>query len=413
MGSEPGMGWHWIVSLAQYCDCYVISEGEFRPKVEQWMTQSENKLLAEHIHFYWLPIGGDDDKRNERIRRMCWNQGDWRFYHYYRQWQKRAAECAREIVDAQRKAGAPIQILHQLNMIGFREPGYLWLVSKEKKVPFVWGPIDAKPGFPMAYAEGSPAKVKAFLWLKNIITRLQLRYMLRVHKAAKQAAVILSASGDSQQSILRYWNKQSILLNETGCTISETPKETPTKEANAKASFDILWCGKMDFRKQLDLAIRAVAKSGITNAVLHVVGDGDNTRYKQLAELLNVHAVWHGRLPHEEVQKMMQESDILLFTSVAEGTPHVVMEALANGLPVICHKTCGQGDVVTDDTGATVPLSTPEQSINEFASALSAYAQQTDSHIQLRKNCIRAARESSWANKAEQVVSVYQSVLSM
>ena len=45
MGSEPGMGWHWIVSLAQYCDCYVISEGEFRPKVEQWMTQSENKLF--------------------------------------------------------------------------------------------------------------------------------------------------------------------------------------------------------------------------------------------------------------------------------------------------------------------------------------------------------------------------------
>ncbi len=408
MGSEPGMGWHWIVSLAQYCDCYVISEGEFRPKVEQWMTQSENKLLAEHIHFYWLPIDGDDDKQNERIRRMCWNQGDWRFYHYYRQWQKRAAECAREIVDSQSNTENPIQVLHQLNMIGFREPGYLWQVSKDKNVPFVWGPIDAKPGFPMAYAEGAPAKVKAFLWLKNIITRLQLRYMPRVHKAAKQAAVILSASGDSQQSILRYWGKQTILLNETGCTISKTPKETPTKEANAKASFDILWCGKMDFRKQLDLAIRAVAKSGIANAVLHVVGDGDNTRYKQLAEQWNVHAVWHGRLPHEDVQKMMQESDILLFTSVAEGTPHVVMEALANGLPVICHKTCGQGDVVTDDTGATVPLSNPKESCESFAYELSCLWKDATARYRMRQECLLLAKVLSWDNMTKNLIDLYQ-----
>lgn len=24
---------------------------------------------------------------SEEIRKMCWNQGDWRFYKYYRQWQ--------------------------------------------------------------------------------------------------------------------------------------------------------------------------------------------------------------------------------------------------------------------------------------------------------------------------------------
>lgn len=414
MGSEPGMGWHWIVALAEYCDCYIISEGEFRPQVEQWLAQAENKTAAEHIHFYWLPIGGDEVKRNERIRRICWNQGDWRFYYYYRKWQERAAECAREIVDAQSKSGNPIQILHQLNMIGFREPGYLWQVSKERNVPFVWGPIDAKPGFPMAYAEGSPIKVKAFLWLKNIITRLQLRYMSRVRKAANQTAVILSASGDSQQSILRYWDKQSVLMNETGCTIAEAPKVKSIRfEDNDKESFDILWCGKLDFRKQLDLAIRAVAKSKITNAVLHVVGDGDNTRYKQLAEQLTIHVVWHGRQPHDEVQRMMRKSDVLLFTSVAEGTPHVVMEALANGLPVICHKTCGQGDVVTEDVGVAIPLSTSEQSINEFAHALVSYNVQTNSRDKIKQNCIRMSHKLSWPNKAKQMSAIYQSVVPM
>ena len=410
MGSEPGMGWHWIVSLAEYCECYVISEGEFRPQVERWLAQVDNKNVAEHLHFYWLPIGGGDPADNERIRHMCWNQGDWRFYYYYRKWQKRAAECAREIVVSQNNSGKPIQILHQLNMIGFREPGYLWQVSKEKNVPLVWGPIDAKQGFPMAYAEGAPAKVKAFLWLKNFITRLQLRYMPRVQKAANQAAVLISASSDSQQSILHYWNKQSVLLNETGCTIAEASQENRIQiEDNTKESFDILWCGKMDFRKQLDLAIRSIARSKIPNAVLHVVGDGDNTHYKQLAGRLNVHVVWYGRKSHDEVQTMMRSSDVLLFTSVAEGTPHVVMEALANGLPIICHKTCGQGDVVNENVGIPIPLSTPSESVAASANALYALWTQPDARIRLKKQCLKLAQELTWSNKAKILVDKYNS----
>lgn len=412
MGSEPGMGWNWIVSLAQFCECHVVSEGEFRPQVEQWLAQPKNKSMAEHLHFYWNPIGGDDVEQCARIRHMCWNQGDWRFYYYYRKWQKCAVDCARAIVDAQAQQNAPIQILHQLNMIGFREPGYLWQVSAETNIPFVWGPVDAKPGFPMAYAEGAPIKVKAFLWLKNIINRLQLRYMPRVRKAANQASVILSASEDSQQSILRYWNKHSVLMNETGCSLTETQQADQTQSGSfAKDSFDLLWCGKMDFRKQLDLAIRAVAESQIPNAVLHVVGDGDNAQYKQLAEQLKVQAIWYGRQPHDEVQRIMQNSDVLLFTSVAEGTPHVVMEALANGLPIICHRTCGQGDVVTGDVGIAVPLSTAKQSVTNFAEALTFLWEHTAICNRMRQNCLTRASELSWGNKANQIVRLYRTLV--
>ena len=408
MGSEPGMGWHWITSLAQYCECYVVSEGEFRPQVEQWMTQPANAATSEHLHFYWLPIGGDDAQKCSRIRQMCWNQGDWRFYYYYRKWQKRVADCARDIINNQNKQGEPIHILHQLNMIGFREPGYLWQVSEEKNVPFVWGPVDAKPGLPMAYAEGASIKVRAFLRIKNMITHLQLSYMPRVRKAANQASLLLSASGDSQQSILRYWNKQSILLNETGCSVSDLQQSNQIRSGNnARESFDILWCGKMDFRKQLDLAIRAMAESKIPNAVLHVVGDGNNALYKQLAEQLDVHVIWYGRQPHDEVQKIMQRSDVLLFTSVAEGTPHVVMEALANGLPVICHNTCGQGDVVTGEVGIAISLSTPKQSVKDFAEAMTYLWEHTAICHRMRQNCMTRAKELTWENKAQQLNNMY------
>ena len=69
MGSEPGMGWNWCVSLARNCELVIITEGEFRDKIEkvvQTLPQGKN------MHFRYSQVP-------DEIRRMCWNQGDWRF----------------------------------------------------------------------------------------------------------------------------------------------------------------------------------------------------------------------------------------------------------------------------------------------------------------------------------------------
>ena len=34
MGSEPGMAWNWCVNLARYCELHIITEGEFKDKIE-------------------------------------------------------------------------------------------------------------------------------------------------------------------------------------------------------------------------------------------------------------------------------------------------------------------------------------------------------------------------------------------
>ena len=71
---------------------------------------------------------------------MCWNQGDWRFYWHYRKWQKQALKLAQAICREHE-----LNAIHQSNMIGFCEPGYLW---KIEDIPFVWGPIGGLKQFP-------------------------------------------------------------------------------------------------------------------------------------------------------------------------------------------------------------------------------------------------------------------------
>lgn len=334
---------------------------------------------------------------------MCWNQGDWRFYKYYREWQWKTYLMAKEICFSEH-----IDVLHQLNMIGFREPGYLWKLSKENGVPFVWGPVDAKDKFPVAYLDGASIKTKLFMRLKNFLTGIQLRYSGRVLKAARQASVVFSASSNSQHSFKKYMRIDSPLLNETGCYV----QEHPVTDKSQKETFDVLWVGKMDFRKQLVLALQTMASIGNNKFRLHIVGGGNSAFYQQMAEGLGIadQCVWHGAVSHDEVQKLMQASDVFFFTSVAEGTPHVVLEAIGNNLPVVCFDTCGQGDAVNDKVGRKVALSNPAQSAADFAKLLNNLEHDRTLLKQLSENCKQRQTELSWEEKTKTMVEWYEKV---
>lgn len=393
MGSEPGMAWNWVSNLAKFCELYIITEGEFREKIEEVVPTLEQ---GKNMHFYYNPV-------TDEIRKMCWNQGDWRFYKYYREWQWKTYLMAKDICSSEH-----IDVLHQLNMIGFREPGYLWKLSKENGVPFVWGPVDAKDKFPVAYLDGASIKTKLFMRLKNFLTGIQLRYSERVLKAARQTSVIFSASSNSQRSFKKYMHIDSPLLNETGCYV----QEHPITDKSQKETFDVLWVGKMDFRKQLSLALQTMAAIGDNKFRLHIVGGGDAAFYQQMAEGLGIadQCVWHGMVSHDEVQKLMQASDIFFFTSVAEGTPHVVLEAIGNNLPVVCFDTCGQGDAVNDKVGRKVALSNPAQSATDFAKLLNDLEHDRNLLKQLSENCKQRQNELSWEEKAKTMVEWYEKV---
>lgn len=394
MGSEPGMAWNWVSNLAKFCELYIITEGEFRDRIEEVVPTLEQ---GKNMHFYYNPV-------SEEIRKMCWNQGDWRFYKYYREWQWKTYLMAKDICKVEK-----MDVLHQLNMIGFREPGYLWKLSQENGVPFVWGPVDAKDKFPVAYLDGAGLKTKLFMRLKNFLTGIQLRHSKRVLLAAHQASVIFSASSNSQRSFKKYMNIDSPLLNETGCYV----QDHPLIDKSQKETFDVLWVGKLDFRKQLGIALQSVAITGNESIRLHIVGGGDAEPYKLLANTLGIKdkCIWHGAVSHDEVQSIMQNSDVFFFTSVAEGTPHVVLEAIGNNLPVVCFDTCGQGDAVNEKVGKKILLTNPSKSSQSFATILNEFEGNRDLLKQLSENCKQRQVELSWAEKAKTMVGWYEKIV--
>lgn len=394
MGSEPGMAWNWVSNLANFCELYIITEGEFREKIEEVVPTLKQ---GKYMHFYYNPV-------SEKVRKMCWNQGDWRFYLYYDEWQKKTLRIAEQII-----AKHQIDVVHQLNMIGFREPGYLWKLNK----PFVWGPTNAKEAFPAPYLQGAGWKKSLFIRLKNQITKMQLKHSSKVKNAVKKASCIFAASSDSVRSIHKYFGYDAVLMNESGCDVDDLSTQ---HDFDGKDFLDLLWVGRFIFTKQLKLAIQCVKVANNKKVRLHIVGGSieEEVQYKGIADMLGVsqQCVWHGKVSHDEVQTLMQRSDVFFFTSIAEGTPHVVLEAIANGLPIVCFDTCGHGDVVNEKVGRKIPLTNPEQSAKDFAKILNELEGDRDELKRMSENCKQRQKELSWEEKAKTMVKWYEKVVS-
>ena len=400
MGSEPGVGWHWTTEIAKHCEVFVITESEFKEKI---LTEVEKLPQKKNLHFFWNEVSPE-------VRTMCWNQGDWRFYWHYRKWQKRTYKIAKHLCEQQE-----IDILHQLNMIGFREPGFLWKLAKKKNIPFVWGPIDAKEGFPKGYLSALPLKHRLFMQVKTLISIFQLRYNSRVDRAARRAAILIGASPESVESMRKYKNCRAILINETACTLSPDSDSQETIEKFSDG-IHILWCGKIEIRKQLTLAIKTLGEllRKERKVTLHVAGSGDTAPYKSLAKSLNIEGniQWHGMLSHEEVQTLMKKCHLLLFTSLAEGTPHVVLEAIQNRLPVLCHDCCGMAAVIDDSIGRKIAVTNAEGSVERFTAVIENLTDSPEEILRLSQNCSERRKSLSWEKRAEQIVELYSLALS-
>lgn len=393
MGSEPGMAWNWCINLAKHCELHIITEGEFKDKIEAVLPTIPQ---GKNIHFYYNPV-------TDKIRNMCWNQGDWRFYYHYAKWQRKALIIAQQIIKQQH-----IDIVHQLNMIGFREPGYLWNIEK----PFIWGPVNAKESFPLAYLKGSNWKKKGFIILKNAINKLQLKSAIRIQNAVKKAKFVIAASSDSEKALKKYFSCNPILINESGC---EKPNGSTNHNYSSKKGFELLWVGRFIFTKQLELALYSIAQAKNDKIKLHIVGGSkeEEVPFQVLAEKLRIgtQCIWHQKVSYTKVQELMQKCDLFFFTSIAEGTPHVILEAFNNSLPVLCFNTCGHGDCVNEHVGIKIPLNTPKQSINNFAEKINYLYNNKNVLQQLSENCQLRQKELSWENKAKQMVELYHKCL--
>ena len=120
----------------------------------------------------------------------------------------------------------------------------------------------------------------------------------------------------------------------------------------SKGDTVMLSVGELNKNKNHEIVLRTMAQ--LDRADLHYViaGIGDYKEHlEQLAKELGINSQLHLLGFRTDVKELFKMADIFAHPSFREGLSVAVMEAMANGLPVICTDIRGNTDLIEDNKG--------------------------------------------------------------
>ncbi|MGH7701705.1 MAG: glycosyltransferase family 4 protein [Gemmatimonadales bacterium] len=124
--------------------------------------------------------------------------------------------------------------------------------------------------------------------------------------------------------------------------------------------FVVGWVGRLSREKGLDVLLAALPWLSDLPFEVSIIGTGRNQAHLQrLAESLGVASRlhWHGAVP--EAGSLASAFDLFVLSSRTEGTPIVLFEAMAAGVPVVATAVGGVPEVLTADGGLLVAPEAP------------------------------------------------------
>ena len=118
-------------------------------------------------------------------------------------------------------------------------------------------------------------------------------------------------------------------------------------------SKNIISIGRLHEGKRINELITIFSKLDDTDAKLYIIGNGDefDNLKNQISNLkLENRIIMTGYLNKNEQEKYLLESSVFTMTSISEGLPMVLLEAMSFGIPCIAYKTdAGISDIISNN----------------------------------------------------------------
>ena len=388
-GSEEGVGWGWVEAISKYHDLWVLTADHYRQEIEAELLRRPE--LRNPMRFHYIP----------RVRHLgaerIWPPA---YLYTYKHWQKAAYETGKHL-----HGEVGFDIVHQLTYVGFRSPGMLWQLGP----PFVWGPIGGLEQTTWALIPALGLRGALYFLARNLLNDRDRRFLRAPRLAFDKAdGGIISATTGIQREIRRFYGRDSTVISEIG--LPPVTRETSARRLTSEP-LQLLWCGLHIPRKALPFLLSALQLlPPHIEWKLTIAGDGPcSARWRRLARVKGVsdRCEWLGQVARETVLRRMQTAHALVVTSVYDLTSTVVVEALANGLPIICPDHCGFRDAVTPECGIKVPASSKRLLVRGLADAIRLLFDE-DRRWELTRGALARSAAFGWEAKARTVDEIYR-----
>lgn len=348
-GSEPGIGWNWVLQMAKHNRLHVITRANNQKSIEAYLP----KEVEHNILFYYYDTPDFIKNLKHKAKGL---------YFYYFCWQVGIISVVRKILRSEK-----IDYTMHLTFGSMWMPTFLPLF----RTPFIWGPIGGGDCEPKSFLKVLPLKqriIQSARYAMNALSFLNPFILIPSNKAK----VILARTPNSAKVIPSFYQKKVIVILETA--MEEDVFKYHKKERTEDKTIRLITTGRLLPNKNMLTAVRALKFIPSDYKVsLTIVGSGYQRKQieaeaKQYGRECDVKII--AEMPRQEVLHLLEQSDIFLFPSLREGGSWSLMEAMAIGLPVICLDWAGMAITVDDTCSILLPVTNPEQMPKDMANAI-------------------------------------------
>ena len=241
-----------------------------------------------------------------------------------------------------------------------------------------------------------------------------LRYFYKLAKA------LIPVSHDLKEILIKQFSlpSEKIFVIDVGCDLSVFRPCLPLQKENAKKvlglpvdRFILLFVGNIIFRKGIDILFDALSSfKNIFEMTIMIIGDGPDRKDLEaicLRKPLKGHIVWCGEKRNDELPKWYAAADAFVLPSRSEGTPTVMLEAMASGTPIIASKVGGIPEVISD--GVNGLLFEPEKS-EQLRACLEKLLGDRNLRQRLAESALNEVTEHSLQRQVEKIAAIYRSI---
>lgn len=308
-------------------------------------------------------------------------------------------------------------LYHHVNM---NYPGFdpVLLTGTIGDIPVILGPAEAGHELPpdafkmlLDVMFGVDISLSLARWIhkgtQQALAPLQRLRDLLFAQTLQRADCIVAVNTDTKQFYAQHVSEEKIAVIPYGVDL-ERFNFNPPSDSQA-----ILTVGRLISRKGFDDLIRAMADvtAQVPSTHLHIVGDGPmREELESLIDNLNLndHITLHGFVSECKLQELYNQADVFAHPSHSEGYPHVRLEAMAAGCPVVGTDVTGAQDITRDGRDGFI---VPKQSPAELSKCLDQLLTDTELARQMAKNARgRVEEKHDWIIVAQQYADLYESV---
>jgi glycosyltransferase involved in cell wall biosynthesis len=316
-GSEPGVGWQWLIQLVKQYDVVLLTHAYFREHIEPAIARLE---LDVEVHYLQAPAFGFHPhvQLNSRL--------------YYIWWQFFARKQAKLLI-----AQTQFDLIHHLTWGTLRFPCWLGGLG----VPLVMGPLGGGESAPLRLFKGLPLKLIAFDFVRSV-SLMWVKFDPIATWGPRRSALVLCKSEESFRALPAVIRSKAVVLPEIGSPpvdLSQRVHHLPALVA--KRRFRLLFAGRLLGWKGVALALGAVEKlvRAGHDVELDIAGEGPLRAYlaQQVIRFqLGDRVKLLGNIPRPDLLTLYAKADIFVFPSLHDSSGNVVLEALSRGVPVVC-----------------------------------------------------------------------------